>query len=552
MPAGAERIREVARERLGYPSLRPGQLEAVTAVLEGRDTLAVMSTGSGKSAIYQLAGLLLEGPTIVVSPLISLQEDQMDAVAGVPGGGAATLNSTLSQGERERVLEGLADGAIEFVLLAPEQLANEEVAARLAAAGPSLLVVDEAHCVSQWGHDFRPDYLRLGSAARALGRPPILALTATAAPPVRADIVSQLDMEEPAIVVRGFDRPNIRLSVQRHYEDERKTRALLDWVVEHSGPARPGIVYAVTQRDTEELAEALVERGVRAAAYHGGMGNRVRDETQAAFMDDGEIDVMVATIAFGMGVDKPDVRFVAHHSVSDSVDSYWQEVGRAGRDGEPSEGILFYRPEDLGTRRFQASGRVDRAALDRVARGLRAAGGDPVDPRDIAEGLELSKTRVATAVHRLQEVDIAVVEDDGTVHAAPGVEQLDDDGLAAAIDDAAIAEEQRESFDRSRVEMMRSYAEHDGCRRAFVLGYFGEDYEPPCGNCDWCEEHADEPVESEPEDGLDVGVRVRHVEWGEGTVAGREPDQLTVVFDSVGYRTLDVGLVLDRGLLEQV
>jgi ATP-dependent DNA helicase RecQ len=507
-----------------------------------------MSTGSGKSAIYQMAGLLLDGPTIVVSPLISLQEDQMDAVAGVSGGGAATLNSTLSHAEREHVLDGLASGEIEFVLLAPEQLANEEVAARLAAARPSLLVVDEAHCVSQWGHDFRPEYLRLAAAARALGRPPILALTATAAPPVRADIVSELEMRDAQLVVRGFDRPEIRLSVQRHHEEERKTRALLDWVVEHASPARPGIVYAVTQRDTEELAEQLVARGVRAAAYHGGMPDRRRDDTQEAFMETGEIDVMVATIAFGMGVDKPDVRFVAHHAVSESVDAYWQEVGRAGRDGQPAEGVLFYRPQDLGTRRFQASGRVDRAALDRVARGLRAGGGGPVDPRDIAEDLHLSRTRVATALHRLEEVDLAVIADDGTVRAAPGARALDDEALDAAIDEAALAEEHRESFERSRVEMMRAYAEHDGCRRAFILGYFGEDYDPPCGNCDWCEAHAGAP-EAEPDDGLDVGVRVVHPEWGEGTVSGREPDQVTVVFDSVGYRTLDVALVLERGLL---
>src|SRR5215210_3088858 len=196
MGSEVERIRAAARTELGHERLRPGQEEAVRALLEGRDTLAVMPTGSGKSAIYQLAGLLLDGPTIVVSPLISLQEDQMDAVAGVPGGGAATLNSTLSHAEREDVLEGLASGTVEFVLLAPEQLANEEVAHRLAAATPSLLVVDEAHCVSQWGHDFRPEYLRLAAAARELGRPPILALTATAAPPVRTDIVTELGMED--------------------------------------------------------------------------------------------------------------------------------------------------------------------------------------------------------------------------------------------------------------------------------------------------------------------------------------------------------------------
>jgi ATP-dependent DNA helicase RecQ len=547
MSSRAQRIRDTARERLGYEELRPGQLEGVESVLRGRDTLAVMSTGSGKSAIYQLSGLLLDGPTVVVSPLISLQEDQMDAVAGVEGGGAGTLNSTLSPSARERVLGGLASGDVEFVLLAPEQLANDEVTARIAESSPSLLVVDEAHCVSQWGHDFRPEYLRLSAAARALGRPPILALTATAAPPVRADIVRELEMEDAEVIVRGFDRPNIRLAVERHHDDERKTRAMLDWVEAHA--PGPGIVYAVTQRDTEDLAEALVARGLRAAAYHGGMTAKRRDETQDAFMRDGEVDVMVATIAFGMGVDKADVRFVVHHAVSESVDAYWQEVGRAGRDGEPAEGMLFYRAEDLGTRRFQASGRVDRQALDQVARGLRGAGRNPVDPRDIADQLELSKTRIATALHRLEEVDIAQVRDDGTVQAAPGVEELDDDALAAAVDDAAIAEEQRESFDKSRVEMMRSYAEHDGCRRAFVLGYFGEDYDPPCGNCDWCEEHGDAAVPSEADDGLGVGARVIHTSWGEGTVSGREPEQVTVVFDTVGYRTLDVALVLERELL---
>jgi ATP-dependent DNA helicase RecQ len=281
--------------------------------------------------------------------------------------------------------------------------------------------------------------------------------------------------------------------------------------------------------------------------YHAGLGAAARRRAMAEFLD-GRTRIVAATVAFGMGVDKPDVRFVAHHAVSESVDAYWQEVGRAGRDGQPAEGILFYRPQDLGTRRFQASGRVDRAALDRVARGLRASGGSPVDPRDIAEDLDLSKTRVASALHRLEQVDLAVIADDGTVAAAPGVRQLDDDALDAAIDDAALAEEHRESFERSRVEMMRAYAEHEGCRRAFILGYFGEDYDPPCGNCDWCETHAGEP-EAEPEDGLDVGVRVVHPVWGEGTVSGREPDQITVVFDSVGYRTLDVALVLERGLL---
>src|SRR4051794_36728949 len=354
MPGEAE-IRAVAREKLGFEKLRPGQLEAVQAVLDGRDTLAIMSTGSGKSAIYQIAGMLIDGPTIVVSPLIALQRDQMEAV---DEGEAATLNSTMPDADREEAIEGVQEGEIEFVLLAPEQLANEDTLAELIEAQPSLFVVDEAHCVSQWGHDFRPDYLRLASAIERLGRPTVLGLTATAAAPVRDEIVERLGMEDPVLVVRGFDRPNIDLEVRRFHDAEAKTRALAEAVAE---TAPPGIVYVATQKGSEELAAQLCDRGIRATAYHGGMSAKRRDAAQEAFMaPDGDVDVMVATIAFGMGIDKPDVRYVFHHDISESLDAYYQELGRAGRDGEPAQAVLFYRSEDLGRRRFFASGRIDQ------------------------------------------------------------------------------------------------------------------------------------------------------------------------------------------------
>ncbi len=540
MPSRAREIRRLASERLGYDRLRPGQLEGVESVLSGRDTLCIMSTGAGKSAIYQMSGLLLDGPTVVVSPLIALQRDQVESIEGEE---AALLNSTLSEAARQRTLEEAEGGELEFVLLAPEQLARADVLADLRDARPSLFVVDEAHCVSQWGHDFRPDYLRLAEAIEAVGRPVVLALTATAAPPVREDIVATLGLRDPSVLVRGFDRPNIHLSVDRFHDEGAKRRALIEAVAQAEPP---GIVYVATKRECTSLASELCERGVRACAYHGGLAARRRDDVQEQFMEDAGCDVVVATVAFGMGVDKPNVRWVFHLDVSESVDSYYQEVGRGGRDGEPAAARLFYRPEDLGLRRFFASGAVDRDAMDRVAR-LLAAARRPVDPADMVGEVGVSRTKLATALHRLEQAGAVETRPDGGVQAVAS-----EDELSRAVDEAATAEEQRLAFDRSRVEMMRSYAEHRTCRRAFILGYFGEEFTPPCGNCDNCDQgHG--VSESAPEPGgMWVGERVAHEKWGEGTVAGAEDGQVTVVFDSVGYRTLDASLVESRGLLTPV
>jgi ATP-dependent DNA helicase RecQ len=541
------KVLRVARERLGFDELRPGQLESIESVLDGRDTLCVMSTGSGKSAIYQLAGMLIDGPTVVISPLIALQRDQMDAVdARTDGFEAATLNSTLSERRRGELLDDVEDEEIEFVLLAPEQLANEEVLDRLRSSGVSLFVVDEAHCVSQWGHDFRPDYLRVGPAIEALGHPPVLALTATAAPPVRDEILELLGMRRPNVVVRGFDRPNLRLEVQRFHDASKKHGALVERVREVAGAGgTPGIVYCATKRAAEELAAELRDLGVRADVYHGGLSAKKRERRQQAFMESDGIDVMVATIAFGMGIDKPDIRFVFHHDVSDSVDSYYQEIGRAGRDGEPAEAVLFYRQQDLGLRRFFASGGVKGDEILQVARALRERRGS-VRPIELAEDLPLSDTKIATTVQHLVDAGFAAVDDGGGVRALrDGVD------LREAVERAAEAEEHRQAFDRSRVEMMRSYAESDGCRRAFLLGYFGERYEPPCGNCDVCDEKGDAVRVNQSAGPFRVGDRVTHRSWGAGTVGQIEEDQITVTFDSVGYKTLNLDLVLERGLLDR-
>src|SRR3954469_3499239 len=297
MTAG-KRIERAAREVFGFDELRPGQAEAVQSVLEGRDTLAVMSTGYGKSAIYQLAALLIPGSTVVVSPLIALQRDQVEDLEREGAGGAAAVSSFIGSGAREEALEELAEGWVEFLFLSPEQLSNEEVLASVAAAGPSLFVVDEAHCISEWGHDFRPDYLKLGAVAEAVGRPPLLALTATGSPPVREEIAERLRVAGPDVIVRGFDRPEIELSVERFHDGRSKQRALIERVRDEP---KPGIVYSATRRLAEELAQELRDAGVEAEHYHGGMHKNDRLESQERFMDD-DVEVIVATTAFGMGV----------------------------------------------------------------------------------------------------------------------------------------------------------------------------------------------------------------------------------------------------------
>jgi ATP-dependent DNA helicase RecQ len=544
--ASADRIERVAREAFGFAALRPGQREAIEAVLQGRDALAVMSTGSGKSAIYQIAGLLSPGATVVISPLIALQRDQVDDLAARATGGAAQLNSHIPASERERALAELAEEALEFLLLAPEQLANRDVLDRLAVARPSLLVVDEAHCISEWGHDFRHDYLRIGAAAQALGRPTILALTATAAPPVRDEIVERLGLRDPAIVIRGFDRPNIRLRVERFHGEggeERKLRALAERIAD-AGP--PGIVYVATRRQSEELAESLCERDVRAASYHAGMKPAERDDVQERFMA-GDLDVVAATTAFGMGIDKPDVRWVLHSEVSESLDAYYQEVGRAGRDGAPAECVLFYRTEDLGLRHFfSGAGHVEVDEIGQVLAAVREHAG-PVEPAELQEATELSQTKLTTAVARLEEAGAVEVLPTGEV--AP-VE--DDRPPSEAVRAAAEAEEKRRSFDRSRVDMMRAYAETDGCRRAFLLSYFGEPFEPPCGNCDNCLSGRSLGAAAPGDVPFVVGARVAHGQWGEGVVQRYDDDSVVVLFDEAGYKTLALEVIREREILSAV
>jgi ATP-dependent DNA helicase RecQ len=404
----------------------------------------------------------------------------------------------------------------------------------------SLLVVDEAHCISAWGHDFRPDYLRLGALADELGHPRVLALTATAAPPVRAEVVERLHMHDPVVLVRGFDRPNIHLAVRAVTEEDAKLADLLDWVDE---AAKPGIVYVATKRQAEEVGHALSERDVAAVAYHAGLKAAERKEAQRRFEED-ELEVIVATAAFGMGIDKPNVRFVAHLHVPDSVDSYYQEVGRSGRDGQPADAILWYRPQDLGLRRFFAgSGKVDLDQLEQVAAVVQERGG-PVDAAELQQATGLSATKLATALNRLEDAGAVELTSGGAVTSSDGSSEP-----GQAAQEALEADAQRQSVERSRLEMLRVYAETHGCRREYLLTYFGEPFTGPCGSCDNC---LAGPVGHGGVDTVPfpVGSQVRHVQWGGGQVLRYQDDKVTVLFEEVGYRTLGVGLVLEQGLLE--
>ncbi|HEX4307040.1 MAG TPA: RecQ family ATP-dependent DNA helicase, partial [Solirubrobacterales bacterium] len=504
----AAAIEKLAEEKLGIEALHPGQLEATEAVVGGRDTLAVMSTGYGKSAIYQLAGELLGRPTIVVSPLIALQRDQVEAIEDHIGGGeAAELNSTVSERRRHELIAALERGEHEFVLLAPEQLAKPEVLAELAATEPSLLVVDEAHCISEWGHDFRPDYLQLGAFAERLGRPTILALTATASPPVRREIVERLGMRDPAQVIRGFDRPNLHFAVRRFSDATGKEEALVRAI---AGAPKPGIVYIATRKASEELAAALQRAGVTAEAYHAGLPAKHRGALQDRFHAD-EVEVIVATTAFGMGIDKPNVRFVFHSGPSDSIDSYYQEVGRAGRDGEPAEAVLFYRPEDEAIRRFLGgAGGVDGEELEAVGHAVEDDGGE-ADPALLVERLDLTRSKVLEAVGRLEEAGWLEISEAGDVRRTPGGPTLE-----AAVQSGVRESGERREFDRTRLAMMRSYAETQGCRRDHILSYFGEEHEVPCFYCDNCDAglvKPDEAVRPFP-----IGAAVTHKSWGPGEV----------------------------------
>jgi ATP-dependent DNA helicase RecQ len=588
----SRRLRGTARRVFGWQHLRPAQLSAMKAVMKGRDVLAVMPTGAGKSAVYQVPAVLLGGPVVVVSPLIALQRDQMQSLLGSGALRTAAINSAQRRSDNETAWASISASSVDVVFLAPEQLAKPDVTDRLAAVRPRLLVVDEAHCVSSWGHDFRPDYLRLRHARERLGNPPVLALTANAAAPVRRDIAERLGMNDPVEIVAGFDRPNIHLDVSTFQDAAAKER----FVVERTAvEEKPGILYAGTRKAADSYAEQLSDLGLSAASYHAGLSAAERRQTQDRFSA-GELDVVVATSAFGMGIDKANVRFVLHASVPGSLDAYYQEIGRAGRDGAPARAILAYRPQDLGLQRFFATGAPDAGALRRVAELLRGEAAAVSATRLRAE-CELGATALSAVLNLLEETGAVRTGRDGSrFTGAVGVDGASaDDDVDAVVQSALAVHATHLKLEQSRVDMMRGYSETTDCRRRFLLGYFGDSVPVPCGACDNCTGPVTKPASALrrkrswdtgrpdktaarqrrwPRAGARAdaiggavraaetvarpatddhaylpGVRVSHGQWGRGEVMSEGNGKITILFESVGYRTLSLAVVTDKQLL---
>ena len=481
---------EALEKYFGFREFLESQEEIIDALLGGADALVVMPTGGGKSLCYQLPALMLEGTTVVVSPLIALMKDQVDALQR-RGIAATVINSSIPPNEQQERIRALARGEFKLVYIAPERFRSRAFVEALGQATISLFAMDEAHCLSMWGHDFRPDYFRLNVVLEKLGRPQVAAFTATATPEVRSDILTHLGLRNPQVFVAGFARPNLKLVVRQVAGDAEKYARLRELVREH----KTGIVYCATRKRVEAVAETLRDAEVSSILYHAGMREEERERAQNAFMR-GEKDVVVATNAFGMGIDRADIRFVAHFEVPGSIEAYYQEAGRAGRDDEAATCELFFNHADTRVQEFfiDGSNPSPRFILETYEMLRREAD----EKHELQLSLKEMASRLDTdgndmmlnsALHILDRegyidrFDIPGRRVRGTRLLKPTVT-----GAQLKLDTAKLREKERR--DREKLKIVIDFAYAHVCRQQAILRYFGETDAEPCGNCDICLETA--------------------------------------------------------------
>ena len=476
---------EALRKHFGFEGFLEGQEEVIQEIISGRDGLVVMPTGGGKSLCFQIPALCFEGVTLVISPLIALMKDQVDALAA-RGIDATVINSTLSWPEQKERLDGLREGRFKLVYVAHERFRAESFLKALENVPISLFAIDEAHCLSQWGHDFRPDYLRLGKALQKIGRPQCVALTATATPIVREDIRTVLALRDPFERVSGFARPNLSLTITPTDNATQKDERVRQMIAAH----KTGIIYCATRKKVEAVSETLASWGYKCVAYHGGMTDTERENAQNIFISR-KADVAVATNAFGMGIDRPDVRFVLHYEIPGSIEAYYQEAGRAGRDGESAFCELLFNYADTRTQEFFIDGANPSAAIIRDIYHYLLSEADKEYEvhrtlEEIADGANVKNSMcVGSALSQLaragyiQRFDVAGRRSKGTRLLQPAVS-----ARTLVLDEKAIEEKDRRDREKLRAMIELCYARE--CRQKWILEYFGEDDAATCGSCDAC------------------------------------------------------------------